>query len=230
MAKREGVLLRDYIKHPHVVKCYDAFQTMSGVIMVLEFAEAGDLWNYVATTNSGIAESTARTITRQLMEALRYLHDDLGVVHRDIKMENVLMRRTLKDGIDVALADFGFATTWRPPDKSYEAGPSRRMMGTFPYVAPECIDPDQHLYPHGLPATDMWSVGCVVISMLTSRMPFGDGDDRDMKKNMFAGLYTPLGDDASADAKDFVARLMRLDPKRRLTAAEALQHPWLQKK
>jgi serine/threonine protein kinase len=71
MAKREGILLRDYVKHPHIVKCHDAFETRSSVIMVLELAEAGDLWGHVATTNSGIGESAARTITRQLVGALR---------------------------------------------------------------------------------------------------------------------------------------------------------------
>jgi calcium-dependent protein kinase len=164
----------------------------------------------------GFTEEEARDAIRQMLLALNYMHSH-GVVHRDVKLENFVYDK--KDGNHLKLIDFGFSTRWASNSKRTMT----RYCGTLSYTAPEVFAEDY------TSQCDLWSLGVIGFGLLSGGMPFS-GTSAEQRGKIKAGDYTmkpERWDCISSEAKDFIQSLLKMDPASRLSAQQALEHPWI---
>jgi serine/threonine protein kinase len=225
------------LSHPHVVNFFGMERVDGKIYIMMEKVHGGELFDRVVQLES-YSELQARATTLVLLDAIRYLHSQ-RICHRDLKPENLLLSHD-DDPTDIKLADFGFAAeVERDAATGGPLGTLTTTCGTPGYVAPEVITatPDR---PYGL-TCDMWSIGVIIFVLLGGYPPFDDGaDDEDggggddnsaLFKRILKGEYEFHDEfwcDISEAAKDFIRRLLTVKPADRITAEEALQHPWLE--
>jgi len=137
----------------------------------------GDLFDYLERRNHFVSEARAKEIFRQIAESIRFLHS-LGIVHRDLKIENVMMSSNAEDAIP-KLVDFGLACILAPGETSSEG------VGTLEYCAPEIIFMKN--YNHCI---DIWSLGCVLFRLICGDLPFEDDDKDKLAYRIAKGQYT----------------------------------------
>jgi serine/threonine protein kinase len=204
------------LRHPNVIRLLAALETKRSTYLVLEHAGGGDLFQRI-TAEGGRGtkrEAFARGVMRGLLRALAHAHR-AGVVHHDVKPENILLR---SNG-EVALADFGLADEWAPFQRS------RTACGSLQYLPPEVLGTDEPEYG---PECDVYSAGVVLYVMLTKRHPFKGSSARELFRDMLERGVPPIPD-ASAAVQRFLSRLMALMPLQRPSAAEALRDPWMRR-
>ncbi|KIY96351.1 hypothetical protein MNEG_11610 [Monoraphidium neglectum] len=205
------------LKHKHVVGYIDAtFEARQNTLFIfLEYVPGGSIASMVNRFGR-FGEELARIYTRQLLLGLEYLHS-CKIVHRDVKGGNVLVTR---DGI-VKLADFGASKAYRDATKT---DAMKSMRGSVFWMAPEVIKGTGY----GRRA-DIWSLGCTVIEMLTGSHPWPERDNH--WSAIFAIAHStegpPRPPGISATAEDFLDHCLQVDPSKRPTATELLQHPWV---
>ena len=219
--RRDEFRLLQQISHPNIVKLRDVYETPSDLYLVMDLAE-GDLYSKIEETG-GFPESSAKKIVFKMLEALRYLHDEVHIVHRDVKPENILLFDS-GDDTDVKLTDFGLAKRIAP-----EIGPQLRdvqgnrtraysRVGSDFYTAPEVSAG----YGYDT-AVDLYSLGvCAYILLIGSPPSSASTTGSEQPKFPEATRWR----DISVEAKDFIGKLLSFDPKDRPTASEALQHEW----
>ncbi|XP_071982667.1 calcium/calmodulin-dependent protein kinase type IV-like isoform X2 [Engystomops pustulosus] len=210
-----GVLLR--LSHPNIIKLKEIIETPSEIILILELVTGGELFDRIVERGF-YSERDAACVVQQILEAVSYLHAN-GVVHRDLKPENLLYADMSPKSL-LKIADFGLS-------KIIENQIAMKTVcGTPGYCAPEIL----HGSPYG-PEVDMWSVGVITYILLCGFEPFFDarGDQYMYSRilNCDFEFISPWWDEISLNAKDLVRKLIVLDPKKRLTASQALQHPWV---
>uniref|UniRef100_A0A8C9MUI8 Calcium/calmodulin-dependent protein kinase type IV n=1 Tax=Serinus canaria TaxID=9135 RepID=A0A8C9MUI8_SERCA len=206
-----GVLLR--LSHPNIIKLKEIFETPSEIALVLELVTGGELFD-----RGFYSERDAAHVVKQILEAVSYLHQN-GVVHRDLKPENLLYADLSPDA-PLKIGDFGLSKIVDEQDTM------KTVCGTPGYCAPEIL----HGCPYG-PEVDMWSVGVITYILLCGFEPFFDPrGDQYMYGRILTCDYefvSPWWDEVSPNAKDLVRKLIVLDPRKRLTVHQALQHPWV---
>ncbi|KAI1305816.1 Testis-specific serine/threonine-protein kinase 1 [Halotydeus destructor] len=205
------------IDHPNIIKIYDIVTEKDKFVFVfMEIAEKGDLLDIFKKANGALSEAKCKVWSRQVADALQYLHNKHSLAHRDLKCENVLINSTDK----AILTDFGFAR-WVGTDNDGNRLLSRTYCGSAPYVSPEIIRGQ----PYDPIVADAWSFGVVVYVMLHNRMPFDD----DMKKMVQEQTTKKFELDAklSGEAKDLINKLLEPNTKTRLTMDQVLVHGWL---
>jgi len=200
------------LDHPHICKLHEVFEDAKALYLVMDLCEGGELFDRIVedqlTGEVGMAE-----IVRQIASALRYCHETHGVVHRDIKPENILFFSRHQDA-PVKLIDFGLARHFKGV-----VSPGGQA-GTAAYEAPEVLAGKAYDEK-----CDLWSLGTLLYVMLCGYMPFQSVD------HAIEGEYSFDTDDwdaVSDAAKDLISQLLVVDPEMRMSAAEALEHPWLQ--
>lgn len=199
------------LDHPTICRLLQVVEDAKNLYLVMEHCSGGELFERIMDEGS-INELESTKIIRQVTGALHYCHDHY-VLHRDIKPENILFIRPGKK--DVKLIDFGISCL--------TATPMKAQIGSEPFCAPEALKGE-----NCNEKIDMWSVGCVVYIMLSGGMPFGG---RQMRQLIIAGTYSLEGepwDRVSDDAKDFIQRLLQVDPQQRMSSEEAFNHSWLE--
>ena len=218
------------VRHRHVVGLYELYESASCIWLILELVQGGDLNFYIANT-SHYSEAIVSKHFKQILMGIHYLHSR-GVVHRDLKLDNILLNGDYESG-DIKIADFGLSALVQLGTRGYDKEESgkrkrfnglREMWGTALYFAPELID-----QAYG-PQADMWSAGCILYEMLVGRHPFDAETDEDLYRLIRAGEYDITGDawaTISDEAKDLLCRLLTIDPTVRLSATEAMQHHWI---
>ncbi|KAK5647421.1 hypothetical protein RI129_002313 [Pyrocoelia pectoralis] len=153
------------LKHPNLIRFLQAIETTHRVYIVMEFAENGSLLDIIRR-DSYIDEGRARKWFRQLLEAVDYCHER-GVVHRDIKCENLLMDK----GYNIKLSDFGFARGHLKP-RNGQLPLSETFCGSYAYASPEILRGT----PYHPQQSDIWSMGVVLYAMVFGRLPFDDAN------------------------------------------------------
>lgn len=206
------------INHPNIIALKEIFDSKSKLYLVMELVSGGELFDRIVEKGS-YTEKDASVLIRKVIDAIHYLHGK-GIVHRDLKPENLLY--SLEDGGDteIKIADFGLAKI---------AGDASPMMsttcGTPGYVAPEVLKNEGYDK-----AVDLWSVGVILYILLCGFPPFYEESTPLLFEQIMKGHFEfpdPYWTNISASAKDLVSKLIVVDPKKRLTAEEAMKHPWI---
>ncbi|TPX69130.1 hypothetical protein SpCBS45565_g02672 [Spizellomyces sp. 'palustris'] len=214
------------LRHPHVLEMLELMDADDAVFVVCELATDGNLLDLIVREGR-LSEGHARNLFRQIADALRYLHEEIQVVHRDIKCENIL----LDTQGNAKIADFGLSVEIAPlsPEASHNvAFPNDPVFchGSLHYCAPE----ELRQTTHSNPASDVWSLGCVLYAMLTGTLPFNDGFPPRLQAMIINGRYdTEKLDRAgvSKEAKDLIAGMLKTKIEERLTMCEIWNHPWI---
>ncbi|XP_033637334.1 peripheral plasma membrane protein CASK-like [Asterias rubens] len=217
--KREASICH-MLKHPHIVELLETYSSDGLLYMVFEYMEGADLcFEIVKRANSGFiySEAVSSHYLRQILEALRYCHDN-DIIHRDIKPHCVLLA-TKENSAPVKLGGFGIAI--QLPESGLIAG---GRIGTPHFMAPEVVKRE----PYGKPI-DIWGCGVMTFILLSGSLPFF-GTKEHLFDMIVKGRYymkPRQWDHISEPAKDLIRRMLRVDPRERITVEEALSHPWL---
>ncbi|KAJ3370372.1 hypothetical protein GGF31_004203 [Allomyces arbusculus] len=205
--------------HPNLISLVDYFESANNLYLILEYCRGGELF-YRICNKGHYYEHDAANIVRTICDAVAYLHDQ-NVIHRDLKPENLLFRTADEDS-DLMIADFGLARCLE--SDSYPL--LTTVCGTPGFMSPEIL---QHL-PYGKPV-DMWAIGCITYFLLVGYTPFDRNSTADEIQAIIAADYAFTPEEywvhVSDTAKDFIRGLLMLDPNERMTARQALEHPWL---
>lgn len=205
------------LSHDNIIQCFESYDEPNYFAVAFEFMAGGRLFERMLK-KTHFNEKEARDMVKQLVRAIDYCHSR-NIVHRDIKPENILL---VQEGNDEYLKLTDFASAVHDENGAGEISGS---AGSLLFVAPEILKKR----PYGK-AVDMWSLGVVVYFLLGGYYPFEALTDRQLVKLVKKGEYefhTEYWKEASDDAKDFIARLLVVDPRNRMSSFDALQHPWL---
>ncbi|CAN3364590.1 serine/threonine-protein kinase Rad53p [Diutina catenulata] len=223
--ERELSILQQ-LDHPHIVSLQAFYEDAENYYIVMELVPGGDLMDFVAS-NGAIGEDATQVIAKQILEGIAYVHSK-GISHRDLKPDNILIAQD--DPIKVKITDFGLA--------KFSDGQTfmKTFCGTLAYVAPEIITGKYDARAAKGKANysalvDMWSLGCLVYVLMTSHLPFNGRDQVTMFAKIKSGEYHegPLKSyNVSEQGLDFLHRCLQVDPMNRITANDALAHPWIQ--
>ena len=214
------------LRHPHIVPLHGYYETATHVHMVLAYAPSSDLLKYQTRHRSlRHGDDTVRKILVQLCQALQYL-EICQVAHRDLKPENILVVSNHKtkfndNDITIQLADFGWATWWRPHQRH------KTLCGTAEFCPPEML---QQKNCYAAEYVDRWMLGVLTVEMIEQATPFDAGDRRSIfdKIRSFRSLVHTK-ENQPPGYENFVDRLLQCEPTRRMSAAEALEHDFLVK-
>lgn len=204
------------VNHPNIIALKELFDTPDKLYLIMELVTGGELFDKIVEKGS-YTESEAGQLVRKIVSAVDYLHN-LGIVHRDLKPENLLLKRADND-LEIAIADFGLSKI---------VGQQMMMQtacGTPSYVAPEVLNASGYGKE-----VDMWSIGVITYILLCGFPPFyGDTVPEIFEQIMEANFDYPeeYWGTVSKEAKDFINKLLVVDSDKRLTASDALRHPWL---
>ncbi|KAI8823050.1 kinase-like domain-containing protein [Fimicolochytrium jonesii] len=212
-ANEEGRILRS-IHHPFIVGLHYAFQSADRLYLVMEYINGGELYFHVSRFGR-FGEERVRFYCAELVLALQCLHDK-GIVYRDLKLENILLSR---EG-HVKITDFGLSKQETEDEESDSEADMVFVVGTLEYLSPEVLEG----YPHTA-AADLWALGVVTFEMLCGYHPFHSEDREEIQANI---LESPVEfpEWVSPEAKDFIAGLLKRNPRLRLKGEAIRKHPF----
>jgi len=221
------------LSHPHIVNVVETVESSANLWIVMEYAEGGELYKRIAELHH-FSERSAARIVKQVLKAVHYMHS-YGVVHRDLKLENILLTSTAEDA-SIKVADFGLAYILKHGFEAYRPDESMRMKkATIIKEAfcgsPICMAPEvaRHNAAYG-PQCDIWSVGCITFELLSGHPPFEAATAADLFRIVHASSGPSFSHDdwydTSHEAKDIVVKMIKKRPEDRVSAREALHHSW----
>ncbi|XP_023202079.1 calcium/calmodulin-dependent protein kinase type II delta 1 chain isoform X2 [Xiphophorus maculatus] len=214
--EREARICR-LLKHANIVRLHDSISEEGFHYLVFDLVTGGELFEDIVAREY-YSEADASHCIQQILEAVLHCHQ-MGVVHRDLKPENLLLASKLK-GAAVKLADFGLAIEVQGDQQAWFG-----FAGTPGYLSPEVLRKDPYSKP-----VDMWACGVILYILLVGYPPFWDEDQHRLYQQIKAGAYdfpSPEWDTVTAEAKDLINKMLTINPAKRVTAADALKHPWI---
>ncbi|CAL9237200.1 unnamed protein product [Arabidopsis halleri] len=214
--RREVKLLKSLSGHKHLIRYYDACEDANNVYIVMELCEGGELLDRILARGGKYPEDDAKAIVVQILTVVSFCHLQ-GVVHRDLKPENFLFTSSREDS-DLKLIDFGLSDFIRPDERLND------IVGSAYYVAPEVLHRSYSL------EADIWSIGVITYILLCGSRPFWARTESGIFRTVLR--TEPNYDDipwpsCSSEGKEFVKRLLNKDYRKRMSAVQALTHPWL---
>jgi serine/threonine protein kinase len=208
--------------HPHVVPLRDVVETQDDVFFVMDYVNGGDLFDFVVARGK-LDEALARRLFGQLADAVNYLHNHLGVIHHDVKLENLLVDVTgpLASDVAVKLTDFGLCCTVQRPTDILT-----KFSGTEAYCSPEVLEGR----PYSGSANEVYAMGVVLYIAVTGAYPFDPEIELQVAQQSDYGHLSslPFPRDVSLECRDLVLSLLDPNPRRRPTVERVLAHPFLQ--
>jgi len=208
--RREYALMK-VLHHPNLIKLTDVLENPQEIIIIMEYASHGDLFEYIVTQeNQRLTEKLARPIFFQIALGVQYLHSQ-GFIHRDLKPENILMT----DEGRVFIADLGFGTSWHPKKVS------RTQCGSLMYASPEIVGNKEYVGPE----VDVWSLGVLLYAMTTGRHPF-HGNDENVRRTILEGSFKAQPY-FSPELVDLLQNTLKVDRKQRFSVDQIVEHPWM---
>jgi len=215
MLEREVDILKR-IQHPNIIAVVEIYETPRYLNLVMELATGGELFDSIVSRGK-YSEKDAARIVQQVASAVSYLHS-IGIVHRDLKPENLLLENKTPEA-RVKLADFGLS-------KMMEAqSVLQTACGTPGYVAPEVLIGEGYNQE-----VDVWSIGVIMYILLCGFPPFYAENNSKLFEKIMSGSYSfpsPYWDKVSSSSKDLIRCMLVVDPKKRFTSAQVLEHPWI---
>eukprot|EP01022_Parablepharisma_sp_SALTPOND_P025584 TRINITY_DN5_c0_g2_i1.p1 TRINITY_DN5_c0_g2~~TRINITY_DN5_c0_g2_i1.p1 ORF type:complete len:1045 (-),score=116.51 TRINITY_DN5_c0_g2_i1:7703-10837(-) len=199
------------MRHPSIIRLHETFESAKRILFVIELCCGGDLLTYVRKRRK-LKEEPARCMFHHLIEGLQYCHQK-GVLHRDIKLDNILLNATGH----IKICDFGVSKVVKPGERLTE------QCGTPAYIAPEILK-NRGYEGFGV---DIWSAGVVLYAMLYGTVPFKANNMKDLHKLITKGKYS-LKDGITDEAKDLLRRMLECDPRRRIPIPAIFKHKWMQ--
>lgn len=211
---RQEITFLKSMDHPNIIRLYETFEDYANIYMVMEYCRGGELFDHVAASKY-FCEASAAKLMRQILSTLCYIHSK-NIAHRDLKPENFLFL-SKSDNTPMKLIDFGLAKRFS----------SRRNLktrvGTLYYVSPQVLSGSYN------EKCDIWSAGVILYLLLAGVPPFNGPDDASIVARVREGdlrFAEPIWKKLSPLSRELVERLLCKDPDKRLSANEALQHPW----
>ncbi|XP_006560592.1 calcium/calmodulin-dependent protein kinase II isoform X31 [Apis mellifera] len=214
--EREARICRK-LQHPNIVRLHDSIQEENYHYLVFDLVTGGELFEDIVAREF-YSEADASHCIQQILESVHHCHHN-GVVHRDLKPENLLLASKAK-GAAVKLADFGLAI-----EVQGEAQAWFGFAGTPGYLSPEVLKKE----PYGKPV-DIWACGVILYILLVGYPPFWDEDQHRLYAQIKTGSYdypSPEWDTVTPEAKNLINQMLTVNPSKRITASEALKHPWI---
>jgi serine/threonine protein kinase len=198
------------VNHPLIGRIYDVVEDSDSYCIVSEYSPC-DLLEYVNRAR-GVPEHECKVLFSQLVSAVGFLHDECHIVHRDLKLENVLLDRNR----NIRLIDFGFAKSFADTQNMFLS-----RCGSPAYIAPEVVAGQPYTT-----AVDVWSLGVMLYAMATGALPF-DAPDADSMLAQIAIIEPRFPPSLSADLTGLLAAMLQKDGARRISLAQVREHPWL---
>eukprot|EP01121_Diplochlamys_sp_Union-15-3_P012908 TRINITY_DN3934_c0_g1_i3.p1 TRINITY_DN3934_c0_g1~~TRINITY_DN3934_c0_g1_i3.p1 ORF type:complete len:355 (-),score=48.33 TRINITY_DN3934_c0_g1_i3:55-1119(-) len=208
-------------KHPRVVVMEAFFDTKDILYICMELMEGGEVYEEIVSRKQ-FTERDCSHIMKQVFEGLKYLHS-INIIHRDLKLENLLIKDKSRTELEIKLADFGLSKIAKD-QKTFSA------CGTPFYVAPDILRTGEPSGDGYSTEVDMWACGILMYILLSGRLPFHADSDVDLFKLILKGEFifkSPQFDTVSSTAKDLISKLLVVNPSERLTAVQALEHPFI---
>ncbi|TSK17861.1 Serine/threonine-protein kinase SIK1 [Bagarius yarrelli] len=207
--KREVKIMK-HLKHPHIVKLYQVMETENMLYIVTEYADNGEMFDYIAC-NGPLSEEQARRTFWQILSAVEYCHR-CHIVHRDLKAENLL----LDSNMNIKLADFGFGNFF-VPGKFLNT-----WCGSPPYAAPEIFKANEYEGPQ----QDIWSLGVILYVLVCGSLPFEAASLPALKQRVIEGRFR-IPYFLSQECENLIRRMLVVDPAKRISLAQIKQHCWM---
>lgn len=214
--RREVKILKSLSGHNNLVNFYDAYEDHDNVYIVMELCEGGELLDRILSRGGKYTEEDARAVMTQILYVVAFCHLQ-GVVHRDLKPENFLFTSKDEDSLLKAI-DFGLSDFAKPDERLND------IVGSAYYVAPEVLHRSYST------EADVWSIGVIAYILLCGSRPFWARTESGIFKAVLKAdpvFDEPPWPSLSSEARDFVKRLLVKDPRKRMSAAQALSHPWI---
>lgn len=203
------------LDHKNIIALHNAFVEKKDVIMLIEYCAGGELLEYVQEVK-GVEEVTARVIIQQVISAMIYCHNR-GIIHRDLKLENVMFK--FKDDMVIKVVDFGIA------GKCDKKAADSNDAGSIAYMPPEVLNSRNS---QADPNYDIWAIGVMLYSLVMNKLPFW-GDTPELMTDAICHQKVDFshGKLITQELKDLILKFMNKNPEQRIPLLEVQNHPWM---
>ncbi|XP_062411110.1 calcium/calmodulin-dependent protein kinase type II subunit beta isoform X4 [Sardina pilchardus] len=214
--EREARICR-LLKHPNIVRLHDSISEEGFHYLLFDLVTGGELFEDIVAREY-YSEADASHCIHQILESVSHIHQH-DIVHRDLKPENLLLASKCKNAA-VKLADFGLAIEVQGDQQAWFG-----FAGTPGYLSPEVLRKEAYGKP-----VDIWACGVILYILLVGYPPFWDEDQHKLYQQIKAGAYdfpSPEWDTVTPEAKNLINQMLTINPTKRISAQEALKHPWV---
>ncbi|XP_029457400.1 NUAK family SNF1-like kinase 1 isoform X2 [Rhinatrema bivittatum] len=206
---RREIEIMSSLSHPHIISIYEVFENKDKIVIIMEYASKGELYDYISERRR-LSERETRHFFRQIVSAVHHCHKS-GVVHRDLKLENIL----LDENCNIKIADFGLSNLYQK-DKFLQT-----FCGSPLYASPEIVNGR----PYRGPEVDSWALGVLLYTLVYGTMPFDGFDHKNLIRQISSGEYREPTQ--PSDARGLIRWMLMVNPERRATIEDIANHWWV---